>query len=216
MITLKTQAREASNLKSQREAGMVPAVMYGPKEDTASIAVSGKEFGKVLKEAGESTVITLETPKGKKSALIHDVQFDPIKSIPLHVDFYIIEEGKEVGVDTPLEFVGVSPAVKELGGTLVKVLHELSIKGMPAKLPHTIEVDISALVDLESHISAKDITLPEGITLMNNIDEIIASISVAKEEEEEPTESADISDIEVEQKGKKEEEAEAGEEKKQA
>jgi len=214
MITLKTQARETSSLKSQREAGMVPAVMYGAKEDTTPISVSGKEFGKALKEAGESTVITLDTPKGKKSALIHDVQFDPIKSTPLHADFYIIEEGKEVEVDTPLEFVGVSPAVKELGGTLVKVLHELSIKGMPAKLPHSIEVDISALVDIESHISAKDITLPEGITLMNSADEIIASISVAKEEAEEPTEEADISSIEVEKKGKKEEEGEDEKEKK--
>ena len=213
MITLKTQAREISNLKTQRDAGMVPAVMYGAKEDTVSISVSGKEFGKVLKEAGESTVITLETPKGKKSALIHDVQFDPVKSTPLHADFYIIEEGKEVEVAVPLEFVGESPAVKELSGTLVKVLHELAIKGMPAKLPHSVEVDISVLVDLESNISAKDITIPEGITLMVDGDEIVASISVAKEEEEEVVE-ADISDIEVEKKGKKEEEGEPAEEEK--
>lgn len=207
MTILKTQPREKShNIKNIREEGNIPAVLYGPKEDAVSVVVSGKDFGKVLKEAGESTVITLETSNGKKSALIHDVQFDPIKSNPIHVDFYIIEAGKEVEVDVPLEFIGVSPAVKELGGTLVKVLHEVSVKGMPAKLPHTVEVDISMLTELDSNISAKDISLPEGITLMDNVDEIVASISVAKEEEEETETVADIADIEVDKKGKKEEE----------
>jgi large subunit ribosomal protein L25 len=206
MTTLKAQTREKSqNVKVLREEGNMPAVLYGAKEDSVSISVSGREFGKVLKMAGESTVITLDTPNGKKSALIHDIQFDPVKSIPVHADFYIVEAGKEVEVDVPLEFVGVSPAVKELGGSLVKVIHELAIKGKPADLPHSIEVDIAVLKDLESNISAGDVTLPKGIVLTNSADDIIASISVAKEEEEEAP-SADIADIEVEKKGKQEEE----------
>ena len=206
MTTLKAQSREKSqNIKTLREEGIMPAVLYGAKEDAVSVAVSMKEFGKVLKEAGESTVITLETPDGKKSALIHDVQFDPVKSIPIHVDFYIVEAGKEVEVNVPLEFVGTAPAVKDLGGSLVKVVHELAIKGKPADLPHSIEVDIKSLKDLESNISAGDVVLPSGIILTNNADDIIASISVAKEEEEESP-SAELDDIEVEKKGKKEEE----------
>ncbi len=206
MTTLKAQSREKSqNIKTLREGGNMPAVFYGPKEEAVSIVVSGKEFGKVLKEAGESTVITLETSNGKKSALIHDVQFDPVKSIPVHADFYIVEAGKEVEVDVPLEFVGVSLAIKELGGSLVKVIHELTVKGKPADLPHSIEVDITPLKDIGSNISAGDIVLPKGITLTNSLDDIIASISVAKEEEEEAP-SADITDIEVEKKGKKEDE----------
>ncbi len=207
MTTLAIQKREDSeDIKGLREKGILPAVMYGAKEETTSISISKKEFEKAFKEAGESTVITLDTANGKKSALIHDVQFDPVKDTPVHVDFYLIEEGKEVEVSVPLDFVGVSPAVKELSGTLVKVMHELSIKGMPAKLPHTIEVDIAVLAELDSNISAKDVLLPDGITLMDNADEIVASISVAKEEEEEEVEAADISSIEVEKKGKKEEE----------
>jgi len=205
MTTLKAQPREASeDLKVLREGGDMPAVLYGPKEDAVSITVSFKEFGKVLKEAGESTVITLDTSKGKKSALIHDVQFDPVKDVPTHADFYIVEEGKEVEVNVPLEFVGVAPAVKELGGTLVKVIHELAIKGKPSELPHSIDVDISVLKDLESNISAGDVSLPNGISLIQGSDDIIASISVTKEEEAEP--EADIAEIEVEKKGKKEEE----------
>ncbi len=209
MTTLKVQQREKKqDVKILREEGSMPAVLYGPKEDTLPITISIKDFGKVLKEAGESTVITLETPKGKKNAIIHAVQFDPVRSTPIHADFYIIEEGKELEVNVPLEFVGVSVAVKELGGTLVKVVHELPIKGKPADLPHSIEVDISTLTDLDSNISAGAIVLPKGIILTNSVEDIIASISVAKEEEEE-TIASDIAEIEVEQKGKKEDEEES-------
>jgi len=214
MTMLKTQKREKSqNAKAILSEGNIPIVFYGPKEKTASAIVSGKEFGKVLKEAGESTVITLDTSNGKKSALIHDIQFDPIKSTPIHVDFYVVEEGKDVEVNVPLEFVGVATAIKELGGSLVKVMHELAVKGKPADLPHSIEIDISSLETLDSNISSNDVALPKGITLTSTTDDIVASISVTKEEEEVPV--ADISDIEVEQKGKKddEEEAEGGEEK---
>ncbi len=207
MITLEIQKREDSeNINKLRENGIIPAVMYGSKEKAVSIFVSKKEFEKVFKEAGESTVITLNTKEGKKSAIIHDVQFDPVKDIPVHIDFYIVEAGKDVEVNVPIDFIGVSPAVKELNGTLVKVLHELPIKGIPSKLPHSIEIDISVLVQLDSHIKAKDIFLPSGIVLVGNDDEIVASISVVKEEEEEETEESDLSSIEVQKKGKKEEE----------
>ncbi len=207
MITLEIQKREDSeNLNKLREEGVIPAVMYGSKEKAVSVSVSKKEFEKVLKEAGESTVITLNTKEGKKSAMIHDIQFDPVKDIPVHVDFYVVEAGKEIEVNVPIDFIGVSVAIKELNGTLVKVLHELPIKGIPSKLPHSIEVDISVLEQLDSHIKAKDISLPDGIMLAGGDDDIVASISVAKEEEEEVEES-DLSSIEVQKKGKKEEEA---------
>lgn len=207
MTTLKAQPRDKSQkIKSIIEDGNIPAVIYGPKEDATSIFVSKKEFIKAFREAGESTVIDIETPDGKKSALIHDVQFDPIRTTPIHADFYVVEAGKEVEVNVPLEFVGVSPAVKELGGSLVKVMHELAVKGKPADLPHSIEVDISVLEGLDSNISAGEITLPKGISLSNSADDIIASVSVAKEEEEETAENEGIADIEVEKKGKKDEE----------
>ncbi len=205
MTILKAQLREKSqNIEEIREGGDIPAVLYGYKKEAVSITVSKKDFIKTLKEAGESTVVTIEMPEGKFSVLIHDIQFHPVKSMPIHADFYVIEEGKEVDVNVPLEFVGVSPAIKELGGSLVKVIHELAIKGKPADLPHSVEVDISALENLESNISAGDVVLPKGITLSHSPDDIVASISVAKEEEEEaPVE--EIADIEVEKKGKKEE-----------
>lgn len=207
MFALTAKERNTTEkLAGLRKGGMIPAVVYGPKQATESLTLVGKEFIPVYREAGESSVITLHTPAGKKSVLIHDVQLDPVTSKPIHADFYAIEAGKEVEVDIPMEFVGVSNAVKSLGGTLVKVMHELSVKGMPDRLPHEIIVDISPLETLESSILIKDIKLPEGIVALGNPDDAVVLISVTKEEEEVSV-PIDLSSIEVEKKGKKEEEA---------
>lgn len=204
-IKLKAVKREAGkDLKARIKEGFVPAVFYGPKTEAVSVFVSLNDFMKVWREAGESTVINLDVEGlGEVSVLIHEVKLDPIKDIPKHIDFYVFEKGKKISVYVPVEFVGVAPAVKELGGILVKVVHELEIESEPNKLPHKIEVDISSLKDFGSQIFAKDIKLPEGVELLIEPEEIIASIVEQKEEVEEAPK--DVSDIEVEKKGKEEE-----------
>lgn len=213
MLTLKTQTRDDKTKPAfLRKQGLIPAVFYGPKAKTTPIAITQRDFRKVWREAGESSIVTLETPTGKLSTLIHDVQFDPVKSDPIHADFYVIEEGKEVEVHVPIEFIGLAPAVKELGAMLIKVLHEVNIKAMPKDLPHTISVDVSSLTTLESQILVKDINLPKGVTLITHADEVVVSVAAArKAEEEEVTQPVDLSAIEVEKKGKKEEEGIPGE-----
>ncbi len=214
MLTLDTKKREANgNMKSLRENGFVPAVFYGPGTETTSITVPLKEFRKVLEEAGESTVVTLKTEDGDKDALIHDVDVHPVSEVPLHADFYIFDKTKTVEVAVPLEFVGIAPAVKDLGGILVKVLHEVNIEALPMNLPHEITVDISSLTTFDSIIHASDLKLPSGVTLVDDAEEVVASVSEAKEEVEEETPPADLSSIEVEKKGKDEEAAPEGESK---
>ncbi|MBI5078246.1 MAG: 50S ribosomal protein L25 [Candidatus Yonathbacteria bacterium] len=208
-ITLKGEIRDPkTKLTAIRAQGFVPAVYYGHKEAATPCVFPLNSFKKVWKTAGESTVVTLEMPKGKLNALIHEVQVDPIKGQPIHVDFYALEKGQEVSVHIPLEFTGVSAAVKDLGGSLVKVLHEVEVKGQPENLPHNFTIDISALDTIDSQILAKSIALPKGITLVTHGTDVVAAIAVAKEE---PLEAPvmDLSAIEVEKKGKKEEEGEA-------
>lgn len=206
MITLQALDRDTTKgIETIRKEGYVPAVFYGPKVSTTSVMVPESAFRKVWKEAGESSVVVLETSKGKINTLIHDVQFHAVKGTPLHVDFYAVEAGKEVSVHVPVEFEGVAPAVKELGGILVKVLHEIEVKAMPDKLPHSVTVDVSALVAFDSQITVSDIKLPSGVTAVTDTNEVVASIAQAVEEQEEAV-PVDLSAIEVEKKGKKEEE----------
>ena len=212
-ITLKGETRDPkSKLAALRAEGFVPGVYYGHKETATPCVFPMVAFKKVWKTAGESAVVTLEMPKGKISALIHEVQVDPVKGHPIHVDFYALEKGQEVSVHIPLEFTGVSVAVKDLGGSLVKVLHEVEVKGQPENLPHNFTIDISALEALDSQILAESIVLPKGITLVTNGTDVVAAIAVAKDE---PIEAPvmDLSAIEVEKKGKKEEEEVPAEEK---
>lgn len=184
-----------------RRAGKLPAVFYGKKQKAIPISVSAREFQKVWKRSGESSVVTLTTPEGDHEALIHDVDRDPITDAFRHVDFYVFEKGQKLRIKVPIEFTGTAPAVKEQGGVLVKVLHALEIEAAPKDLPHRIAVDVSPLVDFKSVVTAKMIALPTGVTLVTNPDEVVASVYEPKEEVVEAA-PIDISQIEVEKKGK--------------
>src|SRR3989338_2158059 len=206
MLTLKAEIRNKTDkLEQIRKAGKVPAVFYGKKEASTAISIPKIDFLKVWKEAWESSVVTLETSEGTKESLIQDVDLDPITGIPRHADFYVFEKGHKVEVELPLEFIGISPAVKDLGGMLVKVLHKLKVEAMPKDLPHNIIVDINSLVDFGNQILAKDIAMPRGAELKENPEEVIVLVSAPREEKEEETASIDLSEIEVEKKGKEEE-----------
>lgn len=211
MTSLTIEARAVLGKRSKKlaAAGKMPAVFYGKKEVATPITVSARDFQKAWKEAGESTVVTLSGLGSDKQALIQDVVVDPVKGVPRHVDFYIVEKGQKVHVAVPLEFSGVAPAEKELGGTLVKVLHELLVEGELANLPHNLRVDVSSLKDFDSQILCRDILLPSGITLLASPEDVVALVSEVVEEvaEEAPL---DLSSIEVEKKGKQEEAAKEG------
>lgn len=214
MLTLKVEKRDKSDkLEHVRKAGKVPAVFYGKKEASTPILVSQTEFLKVWKEAGESSVVTLKTSDGDKESLIQDVDLDPVTGIPRHADFYVFEKGHKVEVELPIEFTGNSPAVKA-GGVLVKVLRELKIEAMPKDLPHNIAIDITILENFGDQITAGELKLPPGVTLKESPEEVVALVSEPREEKEEESAPIDLSQIEVEKKGKEETEdsgTEAGE-----
>jgi large subunit ribosomal protein L25 len=205
MITLDAVLRDVKvSPKMIRKQGLIPAVFYGAGQTTTSISVDKIKFRKVLEEAGESSIISLKTPNGVLEALIHDIGLDPVIGDPVHVDFYIVAKGHKLEVDVPIEFVGIAPAEK-LGGIVMKILHEIRIESLPGKLPQHITVDLSALTTLESHITVADLKLGDGVRALIGEHEVVAGITLPKEEVEAPVAPIDLSSIEVSQKGKKEE-----------
>ena len=183
---------------------MIPAIVYGARVENTIISVPSVDFQKVLKEAGESSTILLDLEGKKIDVLIHDLQVDPVRGFPIHVDFLAVDMNKTVEVEIPLEFTGVAPAEKTGLGTLVKVLHEVIIEALPKDLPHNIAVDLSTLETLDDQIRVSDIVLPKGVTMITESDEVVALVAAAKEEKE--IAPVDLSAIEVEKRGKKEEE----------
>ncbi len=210
MITLEVEKRDSkASLSEIRKAGKIPAVFYGKKEAATSIMLPKAIFEKTLKEAGESTIVHLKGEGISVDALIHEVDLDPVTDKPRHADFYAIEKDKKLEVKIPLEFIGVAPAVKDLGGILVKVMHEVEIEALPKDLPHELTIDISSLTTFQSVITAGDLKLPAGVTLKAKPEEIVASVYEPKEEVVEVP--VDLSAIEVAKKGKEAKEGEGAE-----
>lgn len=209
-ITLAATKREVTGSRGKRLSadGALRAVVYGPKQDSTPIEVSSREFDKVLRVAGESSVLELSGLGTPLQVLIHEVDRDPVTNVPRHVDFYAIEKGAKVEVAVPLEFVGESAAVKQ-GASLVKVIHELEIEAAPADLPHDIKVDISVLAEVGAQILVSDLSIPKGVEVKAEQDQVVALIQEVAAEEEAPAGAVDMAAIEVEEKGKKEEEAAA-------
>ncbi|MEI6660328.1 MAG: 50S ribosomal protein L25 [bacterium] len=207
MQTLKAMKRgKADKLASMRNNGMIPAVVYGALVENTPISISSKEFEKVLKVAGESSSIVLDIDGGKKvDVLIHEVQDHPVRGYPMHVDFLAIDMNKPIQVNVPIEFTGVAAAEKSNTGTLVKVLHELHIEALPKNLPHSVSIDISGLAAVSDQVHVRDMIMPEGVTAITEADEVVALIAAMKSEKEEESAPVDLSAIEVEKKGKKEE-----------
>lgn len=190
----------------KRTDGQMPAVVYGPKQEAIPVSVDSREFERVFKQAGESAIVELTGLDKTLQVLIHDVDRDPVKHTPRHADFYAVEKGAKVQVALPLTFEGESMAVK-LGGNLVKVMHEVEIEAAPANLPQELVVDITALAAIGDQIHVRDLKAPAGVEILSNLDDVVVLAQEVVEEEETEAAPLDMSAIEVEQKGKADEEA---------
>ena len=196
MISLNAKIRDNSSggVDKIRESGRIPAVVYGHKVKNALLVVDYKEFQEVYKETGESSLIELsvsgekDLPAGrqeKRLVLVHELQKNPVTDKFIHIDFFQASLTEEVEVDVPLVFEGISMAVKELGGTLVKNISELKIKALPQNLPHDIKVNIESLRTFEDHIAVKNLILPNNIKTLLKAEEIVVSVSEPEKVEEE-------------------------------
>jgi len=212
ILKLKAEPRDifGKNLADVRKQGKLPAVFYGPKEKNRSIFVDFVDFKKIWKEGGESTIIKLDIGGKETDVLIYNIDMEPIKNEPVHVDFYALDMTKKITTFVPLEFVGEAPAVKSLSGILVKVVHEVEVEAMPKDLPSEIAVDISGLEAFEDRITIGDLKLPEGVKLLANLEDVVCFAEEPKEEEEPEEEAPNLEDIEVEREKKEGKEGEEG------
>ncbi len=211
MITLSVKIRKdiGKKTKSLKEACGIPAVVYGHGLKNVLLEVNYRDFQKVFRETGESSLVDLdiEGEKEKRKVLIHEVQKNPVTDKFIHIDFFQASLKEEIEVKIPLIFEGVSFAVKDLGANLVKNITEIEVKALPQNLPHNIKVDISGLKAFGDHILVKDLVFPKEVKVLKKPDEIIASIThpeKIEEELEKPIEEK-VEEVEKIEKEKKEE-----------
>lgn len=217
MFELSAKIRKPDeNTNTLREQGFLPAVLYGNSIENLSLTVGLREFEKIYKDAGRSSLISLTAGDKKFSVLVHALQKHALTGDFIHVDFYQPSLTEETIAKIPLEFVGVSLAEKDLGGTIVKDIQELEVKALPQNLPSKIQVDITSLETFDNNILVKDIKVPENVKIVKEPDEVVVSVSAptnVDEELEKPIEEG-VEEVEKEGEEKKEgeEEAEEGQE----
>jgi large subunit ribosomal protein L25 len=204
-IKLNAKIRDPKN----QGADKISAVVYGPDVTNASIELDYAEFKKVLKQAGESSLIELnvEGEKEKRLVLVHEIQKDPVEDYFMHIDFLQPNLKEETEAEVPLVFEGESPAVKDLGGTLVKNMSEIEVSALPQDLPHEIKVSLESLKTFEDRILVKDLVLPNNVKATANPEEIVALVAAQENVEEELASEIkeNVEDVEKVEKEKKEE-----------
>jgi large subunit ribosomal protein L25 len=200
-----------SKLGDLRRAGNVPAVLYGHGIEAQSVSVEGKEFLKLLPKAGYTTIINLVLDGKEHPVFIRAVQFHPVRGTVTHIDFYQVRMDEKVTANVPLKFVGESPAVKNMAGTLVRNMDELEVEALPKDLPHELEVDISTLKDFDAVLHVSNISLPTGVVALKEADEVVASVQPPRSEAEMDSLSEEVKeDVEAVEGVKKEEPVEEG------
>lgn len=219
MLKIEAEKRELTESSAElRQSGWVPAVVYGFQTENQPIKVSLKDFQKIYQEAGESTLVSVVVKEGDQEkgfpVLIQEVQRHPVSGQIIHADFYHPSEKKKIEASIPIVFEGESPAVHDFGGTVIKEMNEIEVKGLAIHLPHEIKVDLGALKEPHDRILVKDLSVNTQIELLADPESIVAMALPAEAVEEELEKSVDeeVTPVEKEE-GEKEEAAEEAKEK---
>lgn len=182
-VALSASARSTEHsVKNLRKQGQVPAVVYGNNVENTQIQCEEVALMKAFVKAGESTLVDLDIGGKKMPVLFHVVDFDPVSDRMNHVDFYAVDMKKEVEAEIPFAFEGESPAVKE-GAVLVKAMDAVTVRCLPANLPHNIPVELSKLVEMGSSLTLRDISIPEGVEIVSDMDSVIVVAQEPRVEE---------------------------------
>lgn len=170
-----------------RAAGKIPAVLYGHGTDPQHLTLPAHQLGLILRKA--NAVLELDIAGASQLALVKDVQKDPVRQLIEHIDLIMVRRGEKVQVEVPVHIEG-----EPFSGTIVvQDLATLLIETEATKIPERVVVDVEGRED-GTHITAGDIELPKGATLVDAADALVVAITVpsapAAEETEEAQEAA--------------------------
>jgi len=203
-LSVKTRDVLGKKVKALRREGLIPAELYGHGFANVHLSLPAKEFNKVLRDAGSTSVVTLLLGKEAKPAMIHEVARDAVTNEVIHVDLHQVRMDELVKAHVPLEFIGEAPAIKTAAAVINKAMSEIEVEAFPQDLPRSIVVDLSVLDELDKTIYVKDLKRPKGVTFLMDADAAIATATPpAQEEVAAPVETVDVSAIKTEGEEKK-------------
>ena len=195
-LQIEKRTIEGKKVKTLRTQGITPIHLYGSGFESLSMQADFKDLINVLNDNGFSIPITLNDGKNDILVFARSVQRHPLTEEILHVDFQVVSKDDEVEIEVPINLTGESPAVKNFGGILIKLLETIKISSKVDRVPESIELDISVLESLEQSLLVSEINVPEGVEIVTDKTFAIARVIPPRIEVEEESldEVADISE----------------------
>ena len=185
-VRLEAQKREASGkgaARGMRRAGHIPAILYGRKSEVIPIRIEERGFQDFLQNYGENAFINLEiADHGTENVMVKEIQRDPVSNQLLHTDLLRISMDEPITSSVSITLVGSALGIRE-GGILEFPHRQLTLRCLPTLLPEKIEVDINQLA-IDDRIVVEDISLPEGIEVLDDPNTRIVAITPPRVEEE--------------------------------
>lgn len=203
-MSIQVEKREKTGKGGSRQArmrGQIPAVVYGSGKDSVPVQVNRKTFLDLMKKAGSENpifLLKLSDTGQERHAMIRDMQKNPLSRQVIHIDFQRIEMTDKVRVTVPIELVGTAYGVKVEGGLIDFVVREVHVECLPGDIPNHLEMNVTEL-HAGHHAAAKDLKLPEGVTLLDDPERVILSVVHARTEE---AAEGDQAEPEIIKKGK--------------
>lgn len=187
METITLEKRELLGKKSRNllKEGFIPAVVYNDKGDSISVKIQSPIAKQIAKIATSTTILDIQLDGKTSKVLVKDIDVNPVTDDVRHISFFEIDETKAMVFDIPFEIVGISPAVKNNLGTLVKVLSSIEVRCSLASLKPSIVIDISKLEHPGQMINIDDVELPEGMSLINKDMEQATIVTITELQQEE-------------------------------
>lgn len=190
-----------------RREGQLPGVIYGHNYDPTPISMEAHNASLVIPHLTSSSVVNIELDGKMIPALVREKQKNYIKNTYTHIDFQAISLTETIRAEVSLHFHGLAPAIKEFNAAIVNNMDSVEVEALPGDLPERFEVDLSVLAKLGDAIHVRDLVIPAGVTLLTDVDEMVAVATATHEEAPEPVAAvAEVAEPEVIEKGKKEEE----------
>jgi large subunit ribosomal protein L25 len=185
-VVLKAEKRDVigKQVKALRREGKLPAVIYGRHTEPIIVSLDSHTASLVLGKLTSSSLVTIDLDGQEYPALVREKQRDYIKNRLLHVDFLAVSLTESLRASVAVNFVGVSPAVKDFNAVLVANLQSLEVECLPADLPEGIDVDISVLARPGDGIRVRDVQVSDKVQILNDPDTMVAVATFAKVEEE--------------------------------
>ncbi len=198
-VRLEAQKREASGkgaARGMRRAGNLPGVLYGRKNEVIPIQIDVRGFQDFLHNYGENAFINLEiADHGTENVMVKEIQRDPVSNQLLHTDLLRISMDEPITSPVPITLVGSAPGIRE-GGILEFPHRQLTLHCLPTLLPEEIEVDINGL-EIDDRVSVEDVSLPEGIEVLDDPNTRIVAVVPPRIEEEPEVEAEEGMEVEV-------------------